>query len=279
MRARTASARALVVVSLALVALVSTPFVGAGAATSTATVTVLHGLPPNSYDIYVNGKLTLDGFKPLAATDPIPLPAGTYDLAIRNVGDEPTTKPILEATVTLEGGKNYSVIAHPGPDGAPTISLFTNSLSQVPAGKSRMVFRDVAEAPPVDVRLDGEPTFTDVANPDQREKVVSAGKYGVDAVDAQSSAMLVPRTPLHALAGSAEIVYLVGSSTTSTLDFMAQQLRGLDGSPSDVLSGTGGQAADPRFPGWGFVVVALSLALAGAAGVDLMRTRRVSHRR
>ena len=44
---------------------------------TTADVSVVHGVPGLTVDVYVNGKLTLPGFKPGTITDPLALPAGT----------------------------------------------------------------------------------------------------------------------------------------------------------------------------------------------------------
>src|SRR5438094_9556674 len=68
-----------------------------------ATVTIMHGLPGFTADVYVNEKLTLDGFKPKDATPALSLPAGRYDIAIRNVGESADTKPALQASVKLTG--------------------------------------------------------------------------------------------------------------------------------------------------------------------------------
>lgn len=70
------------------------------------TVTVLHALPGFTADVYVNGKLTLSGFEPETATDPLELPPGRYRIAIRDVGAAPTSEPALAGTVTLKAGEN-----------------------------------------------------------------------------------------------------------------------------------------------------------------------------
>src|SRR6266536_977833 len=81
-----------VAAALPLVALAGPPTM---AGSGLATITILHGLPKVTADVYVNGKLTLDGFEPESATGALSLPAGDYDVAIREVGSSPTSDPAL----------------------------------------------------------------------------------------------------------------------------------------------------------------------------------------
>src|SRR5205823_2056459 len=84
----------------------------AGAAPSSVTIVIIHGLPKFTADVYVNGKLLLDGFKPEAVTAPLKLPSGTYHIAIRNVGAPPDSTPAVQGDITLQAGKNYTAAAH-----------------------------------------------------------------------------------------------------------------------------------------------------------------------
>src|SRR5206468_3122659 len=60
-------------------ALVAAPLmaVGTAQAASTATVTVVHGIPGTTVDVYVDGAKALPGFTFKTVTKPISLPAGT----------------------------------------------------------------------------------------------------------------------------------------------------------------------------------------------------------
>src|SRR5438093_11358615 len=111
----------------------------------TATLTVLHGLPHFTADVYVNGKLTLDGFKPAESAGPLQLPAGTYDIAIRDVGADPNSTPALEGSITLKADVNYTAIAHLTASGGRTLSLFRNPLKPVAAGRARLRLRYTAQ--------------------------------------------------------------------------------------------------------------------------------------
>ena len=59
--------------------LVGTP---AMADNHTATVSVLHAVPDTPVDVYANGERLIDDFQPGTLTDPLTLPAGSYDLAV-----------------------------------------------------------------------------------------------------------------------------------------------------------------------------------------------------
>jgi hypothetical protein len=227
----------------------------------TATLTVLHGLPHFTADVYVNGKLTLDGFKPEASAGPLQLPGGVYKIAIRNVGADPNSTPALEGSITLRAGVNYTAIAHLTAAGDNTLSLFRNALKPVAAGKARLLLRNTAQAEPLDLRLNGKTVFSNINPSKDPARVVAPGRYQVDAVTAADSSPLVTAMPLNVRAGTETDVYVIGSSTDHSLDFMVQNFSDLSGAPSGVPSGSGGLASPPGLPAWALalmIVAALS---------------------
>ena len=58
-------------------------------AADTATVSILHAVPGTPVDVYANGEELIPDFQPGTLTDPMELPAGTYDLAIYPAGVRP----------------------------------------------------------------------------------------------------------------------------------------------------------------------------------------------
>ncbi|HMO11653.1 MAG TPA: DUF4397 domain-containing protein, partial [Actinotalea sp.] len=54
----------------------------AAAATGTASLSVLHGVPGLTVDVWVNGERTLDDFTPGTLAGPLDLAPGTYSVAI-----------------------------------------------------------------------------------------------------------------------------------------------------------------------------------------------------
>jgi hypothetical protein len=259
---------------LALFAIVVSGSGIAWGAPATATVTVLHGLPGLTADVYVNGKLTLDGFKPLSSAGPLELPAGSYDIAIRDVGAPADSKPALEGTVQLKAGSNVSIIAHPDDQGAPSLSVFENDMTSVKAGKTRLEVRHVAAAPELDVWVDGKRTLTELGTGDAETKVLAAGKHPILVTESQQTAGLIGPDPINLKEGTARILYVTGSLAENTLDLMSQTLTGLQ-SGTGVLSGDGGLAATSRFPAWAMALMVLgALSVAGSAW-SLVRHRNV----
>src|SRR5437879_3861204 len=91
-----------------------------------ATVTILDGLPGFTADVYLNGKLQVDGFKPGTGTREMRLAAGTYRVAVRNVGQSASTAPVLARSVTLGSGGNYTIVPHLMRGGGRTVTTFRN---------------------------------------------------------------------------------------------------------------------------------------------------------
>lgn len=126
----------------------------------TGIVTVVHGIPGATVDVYVNGALTLAGFEPKTITDPLELPEGDYDIAIFAAMEEPPADqgdrmgdPVLQGSTTLPAGANASMVAHLTEGGEPTLSVFVNDVSPIGMAKTRILVRHTAAVGPVDLSL------------------------------------------------------------------------------------------------------------------------------
>lgn len=126
-------------------------------AQDTGLVSVFHGIPGTTVDVFANGDEPLGDFQP--------------------------------GTVT-EGG-NTTVAAHLSADGKPRLTTFTDDVSKTDAGRSRLTVRHVAAAPAVDVRAGGHPLFTGLANPDEDTALVEAGIVNADVVLAGTETVVV----------------------------------------------------------------------------------------
>ncbi|SNR47548.1 DUF4397 domain-containing protein [Blastococcus mobilis] len=82
-------------------------------AADTATVSVLHGVPDTPVDVYANGERLIDDFQPGTLTDPLQLPAGSYDLALYPAdAPDASGNPLLSADgVAVPAGANATVVA------------------------------------------------------------------------------------------------------------------------------------------------------------------------
>ncbi|MFZ0159490.1 MAG: DUF4397 domain-containing protein [Kineosporiaceae bacterium] len=238
------------------------------AATGTSDVSVLHGVPGLTVDVYANGKPLLTAFKPGTLTDPVKLPAGSYDLAVFPEGKGPSGTPAVEAKgVAVPAGANITVVAHLDAAGKPVLTPFVNDTSRTAPGKARITVRHTAAAPAVDVRANGTVAFPALTNPKEAKADLDAGTIKADVVLAGTSTVALGPADLNLAEGTNTIVYAWGSATDKNLALAVQTISGLHKAPSGVPSGTGG-LVDDRMP-----LPLIALSLAGLAGVALA-TRR-----
>jgi hypothetical protein len=250
----------------------------AHAATQEATVSVLHGVPGLTVDVYADGEELIPDFEPGTLTDPLSLPAGSYDLQVFADGDSPGNgQPAIEANgVEVPAGANATVVAHLDADGNPTLTPFVNDTSRTVPGQSRLTVRHTAAAPAVDVRADGQAVVTDLTNPDEASTAVPASTYEADVTLAGTDQVVLGPADLQLAEGTSTIVYAWGSAEDENLDLAVQTIDGLHSAPAGVPSGEAGLLADDTsFPAW-----ALGLGLTSALALTwATRTRPARARR
>src|SRR4051794_9631710 len=237
-------------------------------AADTATVSILHAVPDTPVDVYANGEELLPDFQPGTLTDPLELPAGTYDLAVYPAGADPaTTDPAISAEgVEVPAGANATVVAHLGEDGTPVLTPFVNDVSAVPAGQARVTVRHTAAAPAVDVRAGGTVVAPGLTNPDEATLTVPAGTVSADVVLAGTGTVAIGPADLDLREGTVTAVYAWGSADAG-YQLAVQTLTGMSSAPSGVPAGSGGLADD------GLPVPLLTLAGAGLVATTLAGRR------
>lgn len=208
-------------------------------ATGNATVSVLHAVPGLTVDVYADGEELIPDFTPGTLTDPLQLPAGTYDLAVFEAGADPATAtPAIElADATVPAGANVTVVAHLGETGTPTLTPFVNDVSALDAGEARLAVRHTAAAPAVDVRAGGTPVISGLTNPDEEVLVLDAGTVSADVVLAGTDTVVIGPADVTLAEGTATFVYAWGSAEAGDLALAVQTVDGLHSSPSGVPSG------------------------------------------
>lgn len=238
-------------------------FAAPSSAAGTSDVSVLHGVPGLTVDVYANGDELLQDFAPGTLTDPVELPEGTYDLTVFPAGEDPTGTPAIKADdVAVPSGANITVVAHLDASGTPVLTPFVNDMSQVEAGQARLTVRHTAAAPAVDVRAGGSPVFQGLENPGEAKADVDAGTVTADVVLAGTDTVAIGPADLNLAEGTNTIVYAWGSADDDNLDLAVQTISGLHSAPGDVPSGSGG-LVDDDLP---LPLVALPIAaLVGAA--------------
>jgi hypothetical protein len=245
------------------------------AADETASVAVLHGVPEATVDVCANGEELIADFKPGTLAGPLDLPAGTYTIKV--VGDEATTNCdadalIGPADVSVEAGKSYTVVAHLTADGELTATPFENDTEAAAAGSGKLTARHVAEAPEVEVTVNGD-SVGSFSNPEQIGPAeLPAGEYDVVIEAGGTAVSTTPSTDAVPVAeGQNTIAYAWG--TADDLQIAVQTVELSHSSPSGVPGGESG-AATGTASGWLLLAAGL-----GVAGVAVSSRRLVNVRR
>jgi hypothetical protein len=198
--------------------------------TSNGTVTVIHGVPGLTVDVYVNGVKTLPAFEPWTVTDPLQLPEGNYDIVIVPEGGNPAN-PAISGSALLPAGANVSIIAHLTAAGAPTLSVFVNDVSALKSGTGRLTVRHTAQAPAVDLQLyrgDGTDklvgVFSNLSNPNQSMADARPGDYTVTLTPAGTSTVVFGPATFGLQPKRSTIFYAVGSISDGSFRLLAQKI-------------------------------------------------------
>lgn len=251
----------------------------AQAAEGDAQLSVLHGVPGLTVDVWVNGDRTLDDFAPGTLAGPLALPAGAYELAITASDAADASAPVIgPVTVNLAASGNYTAVANLDAEGKPTANFFTNDVSQIEAGKGKLTVRHTAAAPAVDVLAGGSPAITNLSNPNEQSLTLDPGTISAAVAATGTTAPVIGPADLTVSEGTHTIVYAWGSLADKNLQLAVQPIDGLHSSPGSVPGGRGGAAdsdsAEPAVLAAGFGAAALALLL-GALGVNrTLATRR-----
>jgi len=244
-------------------------------AADTSKVSVVHGIPGATVDVYVNGERALDNFAPGTVAGPLDLPAGTYDLkVVDSNAPDGNAQAVVEAKgVEVPGGANISVVAHLNAGGQPALTPFVNDVSKVAAGKAGLVVRHTAAAPAVDVRANGSVAFANLENPKEAKADLPAGTVKADVVLAGTQTVAIGPADVSLAEGTSTIVYAIGSAEQKTLAVVPQVIKGLHSAPAGVPAGSGG-AADTSMPTGLLVAGAFGLLLLVAGSTRLWLVRR-----
>ena len=188
-----------------------------GAPSGYGNVSIVHGVPGLTVDVYIDGNLTIPSFAPETITPRLLLPAGTYDISIYAEGANPLSDAaaIVASGVEVPEGVDASVVAHLDASGKPTASVFVDDLSATADGEGRVTVRHTAEAPAVDVLANGGVLFGDVENGEGGSADVPAATYEVTLNSPPGSGSQVfpasGSVSLPVAEGANTFVYAIGS--------------------------------------------------------------------
>ncbi len=229
-----------------------------------AQLSVLHGVPELTVDVYVNGDLTLDDFTPGTLAGPLDLPAGTYSVALTAADATDDSDPVLgPIDLPLDAGGNYTAVAHLDADAAPTASLFSNDTSAAAAGEGKVTVRHTAaNAEGVEVVANGSTSLGTFNNGEELGPVSLPA--GTISAEIKAGDTVVPPTPADVPVNDGEnsIVYAWGDASGGSVELAVQSVALGHSSPSGVPGGESGAAAT-TVPAW--IVLAAGLGVAGIA--------------
>jgi hypothetical protein len=250
----------------------------AQAAEDVAKLSVFHGVPGLTVDVYVNDELTLDDFEPGDLAGPLDLPAGTYKVAITASDAADASAPAIgPVDLPLEAGMNYTAVAHLDADGKPTATLFTNDISQLAAGEGRLTVRHVAAAPAVDVLANDAVAITALTNPNESVLTLPAGTISAAVAATGTTDPVIGPADVNVAEGTNTIVYAWGSLADTNLALGVQTIEGLHSNPDSIPAGEAGLVATNQAnDSTGLMVGGFAAVLMGLVAAAVVGMRRLS---
>jgi len=110
-------------------------------------VSVIHGIPGAVVDVYVDGNLALEDFRPRTVTAPIELPAGPTDIVVAPANGDPITDALIDQTVDVPPASNVSLVASILDNGDLGLQAFVNDTTPVPFNETRYLLRNAGDTP------------------------------------------------------------------------------------------------------------------------------------
>ena len=219
-----------------------------------SNVYVVHGIPGVPVDVYVNDDFTtpaIAGFQPGDVAGPLSLEAATYNVKVFAEGADPTVDaPVIDKDLDVPGDANISVVANVL-SGTPDLTPFVNDVSPTAAGEGRVTVRHTADAPTVDIQVDGADALPGLAPGAEMMAALPAGTYSVGVQVAPDGPVVIGPTNLPVAAGVNTIVYAVGSAADGSdfpLGVVVQELPVGEEAPSTTTTPPTTAAPAPPAP-------------------------------
>jgi len=191
-----------------------------------AMLSVVHGVPGLTVDVYADGAKVLDDWTFGNVAGPLSVKPGPHHLVVAAADSTDDSSPVLAADVTLRPGADYTAVASLKGDGSGAqLNLFTNDTGPLRRGQGRLIVRHLAAAPAVDILADGAKLFSNLENPNEAKANVPAKTYRVQVVAAADNSVVALDTPLDVPARNVRIVYAIGSLSGGSFTVAVQDVK------------------------------------------------------
>ena len=205
----------------------------------------------------------------------MPVPVGTYAVAMRQQGAPKSSQPVLTTQVTVQPNRAYTV-AGTGKFATLGLDVFTDDLSRPGGGKAKVrVIQASVASPVLDVALpNGTPIANDVAFASTTEyRLVDPGDWILKLTPNGSANTTTVDCQLNA--GTVYSLLILDRHGSLSVELRADARGGADAPDGGVETGSGGAGLAPSVP---LVLVGIGL-LVGLGLVALgLRARRLASR-
>jgi hypothetical protein len=204
---------------------------------------IVQGLPGKNLDVEIDGESIAEGVKTAAVAGPFKVKPGSRMVTFSENGTK-----VLENTFSIKEGSKADVVAHlpASSSGDPLVTVYKYDSVKLPKGKAQLVVSHVAAVPPADILVNGQVLFANIANGESLELVVPVATYKVSIVPSkEKEPVFFGPVSLTVKGGAINRVYAVGDPEKKTMNVAVHVITASttgSGRPSDVNTGTGGQA-------------------------------------
>lgn len=230
-----------------------------------ATVVVVHGIPSvGAVDVCANGSIELLSDVSYGGVAPINVDAGTYDLTVNAADAGTCTGAVLISApdTAVPAGANVSAVANLT-GGSPNLAIYPNDVSEIAAGEGRVAVYHAANAPTVDILVDGQPGIDDLAQRQVAGADLPAGSYTFTVTSADGSTTVATLEDVSVQSGQLLQVFAVGAfpdeSQENPFGVITNSIALQVVEPTETTApttappastaGTAAAAASPRFTG------------------------------
>jgi Domain of unknown function (DUF4397) len=204
---------------------------------------IVQGLPGKNLDVAIDGESVAVDVKTAAVAGPFKVEPGSRSVTFSEDG-----ATVLQNTFSINEGSKADIVAHlpASSSGDPLVTVYKYDSVKVPKGKAQLVVSHVAAVPPADIVVNGQVLFANIANGESLELVVPVATYKVSIVpEGMETPVYFGPVSLTVKGGAINRVYAVGDPEEKTMNVAVHVIAAPttgSGKPSEVNTGTGGQA-------------------------------------